>query len=483
MFKKFLSVCRLIQEFLAFFCKKFLGATYQKIIGICFLVFTFPLISISTTMNHRLVSSAPLQYKQIDYSEQRLSFEIEPWFSEMFNPEHTMENLGINGKSSMILNELGFRDINPQYVLLESMDSDYTSLMDLNPDLFMVGALLHFYRQYEYIFFDIKTAILYCKTIINVEEAGGGNGSLQDSIGQTIYNAYDAFTQADWKYAKFGDANSVTGLDNIQLTIGSSTQLGSISSDQCNFYVAGFALIEIPTGTGTKSEWLFEPQVGTNHWAFGFGTDFMACTHHEVSVVFGGNYRYILGNWETRSFDLIMNGQWSRYLGIELIEDLDTGLIVPGAQGINLFTQDALIDGKNQVNVYARVQKKIEACLFEFSYNFFYNQQETITKIDTIETGYGIFNVSSGSGDTTASTATIAQANPVADIAPVTLVTNDLDLASGAAGQWISNTFAFRLQTVKEPYTYGFGGSIDFANSAQAISTWSIWANFEVLFS
>src|SRR3989338_2910922 len=103
--------------------------------------------------------------------------------------------------------------------------------------------------------------------------------------------------------------------------------------------------MEIPTGTGTKSEWLFEPQVGTNHWALGFGADFMALIHKDFSFVFGGNYRYIFGNWETRSFDLTSNGQWSRYLGIELIADLSTGPTIPGAQGINLLTQNAFING------------------------------------------------------------------------------------------------------------------------------------------
>ena len=127
------------------------------------------------------------------------------------------------------------------------------------------------------------------------------------------------------------------------------------------------------------------------------------------------------------------------------------------------------------------MQKKFHTCLFEFSYNFFYNQKEIINKIDTIETGYGIFNVHSGSGNTTASTATIAQYNVTSDTTPVVLATDDLDLVSGAAGQWMSNAFAARLQTIKGPCTYGLGGSVDCASSTQAISTWSVWFNFEIL--
>ncbi len=441
----------------------------KKIICVGLLSCAFSLHSISTVMNHRLISSAPLQYKQIDYSENQMSFEIEPWISSMFDPKHTMENLGINGQSGITLNESGFGDINPEYILLGPTNHDYTSMMHLTPELSMFGVLLHFYKQYEYIFFDIKTAVLNCKTIINIQEAGSNDGVIPDVQNNILYNAYDAFTQSDWKYGKIGNSNNVTGLDNIQLTIGSSTHIKSFSSEHYKIFVAGFTLMEFPTGSGTKSEWLFEPQVGTNHWAFGFGGDFMALTNEDISVVAGGNYRYILSNWETRSFDLINNGQWSRYLGIELIADLPAEPIIPGAQGINLCTQDALIDGRSQANAYARVQKKYESCLFEFSYNFFYNQQEVISQTNIIETGYGIFNVYSGDGGTTASTATIDQYNVIADTSPVTLVTSDLDLISGAAGQWMSNSFAARLQTVQGSCTYGLGGSVDFANTAQAI--------------
>ena len=461
----------------------------KNIIKVGLLFFAFPLTSISTTMNHRLVSSAPLQYKQIDYFENLTSFEIEPWYSKMFNPEHVMENLGINEQSSVMLNELGFGDINPQYILLENADNSYTSMMNLTPELYMFGALLHFYKQYEYVFFDIKTAILHCKTIVNIEEGGGGDGNLQNITGETIYNAYDAFTQDNWKYGKLGDVKRKTGLDNIQLTLGLSNQnksiiqiMESLPSSKLNIYLAGFALMEIPTGTGTKSEWLFEPQVGNNHWSFGFGTDFMALTSYDISVVVGGNYRYILSNWEIRSFDLTNNGQWSRYLDTQLITNLSTESTTSKLQGINLFTQEALIDSKNQINIYTRMQKKHKSWLFELGYNFFYNQKETISKVNNIENDYGILNVDSNNSNTTASTATIGQAIPIADQTPVTLTTNDLDLSSGAAGPWTSNTFAFRLQKAKGSCAYGFGASVDIASSAQAISTWSLWANFEILF-
>lgn len=455
------------------------------------LLFVSPVASISTMMNHRLVTSSPLQYKQIDYAHKSLSLEVEAWASGMFDPTHTMENLGIDGQSHMILSQEGYGDFNSELILLgiASETPNYLSTVVLTPELMMYGELFHFYKQFEYIFFDIKTALISARSIVNIEEFDGGDGAMSDFNNQVLYNAYDAFTQNDWDYGKFGQAQKITGFDNIQIMLGSSTDMQSFSSDSCKSFIAGFGIIEIPTGAGSQAEWLFEPQVGTNHWAFGFGGDYMLLADNGFSLVTGGNYRYMLKNWETRSFDLKNNGQWSRYLALDTIAGLSASTPVgtegpvPGLPGINLFTQDALIEGRGQLNVYARLQKRFESCLFEMSYNYFFTQKETINTVDTIAPGFGIYNSETGGGVSTSHLAKISQRNVALDNPPVTLITSDLDLVSGAASQWASNTIAARLQRIQEHCTYGIGGSVDLAASAQAISSWSVWFNVEILLS
>ena len=454
----------------------------RKIILMGLLIFGSELYPYSTIMNHRTVTSAPLQFKQMDYSDKSLSFEMEAWASGLFHPDHVMENLGINGQSSMQLNQLGKGDFNPQNILLAAAGNipNYASTLNFEPELKMFGGLLHFYKQFENVFFDIKTAILNCQTKLTLRELGGDNGGMALPDGEIIHNALQAFTQSDWEYGKIGRSRSVTGLDNIQLMLGSSTEMSSFSTENCKQYVAGFLLLEIPTGQGSKAHWLFEPQVGTNHCGLGFGTDFMVVAENGFSLVAGGNYRYIFSAQERRSFDLMPNGPWSRYLGLQEISELGSGPVAP-LPGINLFTQDATIDGRSQVTLYGRLQKRFEKCLFELSYNYFYTQQETISDVDVIASDFGVYQVSSGGGVSTAHLATIAQRYSTLDNPAVTLVTTDLDLTSGAAKHWVSNTLAARLQRVHDSYTYGIGGSADIAASLQAISTWSVWLNFEVL--
>ena len=163
----------------------------KKIFAMFLIGCGFELNSISTVMNHREVSSSPLLYKQNDYADKSLSFEIEPWVSEMFDPQHTMENLGIDGKSIMRLDQLGSGDINPELILLGSSNADanYHSSLTCTPQLLMYGALVHFYKQFEKVFFDVRTALIKCRTIVELDERQGDNGGLNGPNGDTIYNA------------------------------------------------------------------------------------------------------------------------------------------------------------------------------------------------------------------------------------------------------------------------------------------------------
>jgi len=458
----------------------------KKIVLIVQLMSAAGLCALSSTMNHRLMTTAPLLYKQIDYTHKNLSIEFEPIVAGSFSPEHTIANITPNGSWHLSLNQQGLGDINPAWLFLGSKNGliDYDSTLVLTPTQQQYGLLFHTYKQFEYAFFDVRTSLIQSKSSINLHEIGGGNGGLVNYDGVVITDALQAFTQNDFEYGKIGVAPEVIGFENIQVMFGASGKIGTLKEDTIPL-LAGFILFEVPTGAGTTAEYLGQAQVGTNHWGFGFGFDCMIAQDNEFSIVLGGNYRHFIGNWETRSFDLTENGPWSRYLLVEPLDNF-TNIIAPSVIGypaINILTQQAFINGRNEINVYARLEKKFQGCLFELSYDFFYNQAESIEKVNAIPSGYGIYALNTAGGITTSSSAKINEYPTIdqQDYYPVQLVTSDLNLASGAAGLWMSNTIAARLQRVQSWYTYGIGGSVDCAMSAQAISNWSVWANFEIL--
>lgn len=452
---------------------------------------TFSLFALSSTMNHRLVSSAPLLYKQIDYFQEQVSIEFEPFVSGSFDPGHITKNLTPQSKLSLLLDQQGSGDINPAWLFLGSsnMNLNYSSYLMFDPSMQMDGLLFHCYNRFKNLFFDLRTSLLQSKTHLRLQEFGGDNGGLKNNDNQIIYNAHDAFAQEAYQFGKIGFPQKLIGFDNIQIMFGVAHHIPAIlQGAETEFYGAGFGIIEVPTGAGTRAEWLFEPQVGTNHWAFGIGFDFMALNNvNGFSCVVGGNFRHAIANWETRTFDLTQNGPWSRYLLVEPLATIGQLSLTVGMPAINILTQQALLEGRNQITAYVRLQKNFRESLFELAYNFFYQQAESISRVSPIPQGYGIYALSTAGGTSTASTATLNQ--NLTEIAllqdfpnPVELTTQDLNLSSGAAGMWISNTVSARLQRIKKYYTYGVGAAVDLAATSQAISAWTIWANLEILF-
>ena len=443
------------------------------------------LSAITSNMSHRVMGTSPVLYRMMDYSKHQACLEVEPIFSRMYESSHVNNNIIIDSKNSLIFDQQGGGDINPTWLNLMSnnINADYKSTVTFTPNLSQSGALFHWYDQFDNnLFFDVKTALVQCKTEIEINEVGGGNGLIPG-----IINAQQAFTQSDWNYGKIGQANHVVGLDNIELRLGKVARCTSHASSY-DMFVAGFAIIEAPTGSGTKAEWLFEPQVGTNHWGLGFGFEALVSGDDDLKFMVAGNYRYLIPSWETRSFDLLGNGQWSRYLSVQDTYGLPTAPATLGLPGINFFTQQAYINGRSELNIYTRLQKEFKSSYFEVSYNFLCVQQETIGAIKAVTPGYGVYALTGPAGGpggvTTASTAHINQDIPSLDPlgSPVAVTTDRFDKKSACAGTYASNTLAARLEIQNKNIIYGFGASIESALSAAAISTWSVWAQFGFLF-
>lgn len=454
----------------------------KLVICILSLYASHSIYAITSTQSHRVMATSPLLYKMIDYSKEQTSYEIEPIYSSMYDGTNTAANLIISGSETITLSQQGNGDINPAWLNLMSNNSlaNYSSTVTFNPALSLGGVLLHWYEQYEKTFIEIKTALLQCKSQISITELGGGNGLIPG-----ILNAQQAFTQDDWNYGKIGQENHVVGLDNIEIRFGGVTQSENDSPNH-DFFITGFGIIEAPTGTGTKSEWLFEPQIGTNHWGIGLGFEALLSSDDDLKFMVAGNYRYLIPNWETRSFDLLGNGQWSRYLSLQDIYGLPDAPATLGTPGINFLTQQAYIKGRSQVNLYARLQKHFNNSYLEASYNFFCLEQERIGDISEIAANYGIYAMTGsstgGGGVTTSSNATINQDVTSLDPVPVPVTTNLFNKLSASAGTYATNMVTVRFEIVNNDIVYGFGGSIESGLSDSSLSTWSVWAKFELLF-
>lgn len=457
----------------------------KKIVSIIFLLSSYQLSAITSALTTRPLSTSPLFFTMSDYSKKQAFIEGLPFYTSLYDTNQITNNIILDSKSTLIFDQQGNGDLNPAWLNLISDNSAayYHSNVTFVPSQSQAGIFLHYYQEYANFFVDIKAAVVESITQIAITEQGGGNGSIAG-----INNALQAFTQESWEYGKIGQKNQDTGVANIQILLGGSKQIAP-KTDSFDIFFAGFGVIEVPSGTGAASEWLFQAQVGTNHWGLGFGAETLMVSHDGINFMIGGNYRYLLPAIETRSFDLQGCGQWSRYLSVQNLYGLPTAPETLGLPGINFFTLPAEILGRSQVNFYTRLEKQIGHCGFELSYNFFHTQQESIGKIKNMIPGYGIYALTGPSGGTggvtTASKAQINQDTPALDPIgnPVELTNATLDIFSACAQSYTTNTLNFDMQRVEDTYVYGFGASIEVAASVGGISSWAVWAKFEYLFS
>lgn len=457
----------------------------KKLVSILLLACSNNLLAITSALTMRPLSTSPLYFTMNDYSKKQSFIEGLPFYVSMYDQAQITNNIILNSKSTLIFDQQGRGDLNPSWINLISENSNtyYHSEVKFIPAQSQTGLFLHYYQEHKNFFIDIKTAIVHATTKISIEERGTQNGSLSG-----INNALQAFTQPSWNYGKIGQSNQATGLANIQILMGGSLQIAH-ATEAFDIFLANFAVIEVPSGTGAASPWLFAAQVGTNHWGLGYGTEFLMSSDTGMKFMIGGNYRFLLPAIETRSFDLIGCGQWSRYLSVQNLYGLPNAPETLGLPGINFFTQPAEIKGRSQINAYTRLEQQIGKCGFELSYNFFYTSPETIGSIKEMIPGYGIYAITGPTGGTggitTASKAHINQDTPLLDPVgnPVELTSAMLDKSSAQAQSYTTNTLNFDIQRVEENYIYGFGTSIEVAQSIGGISSWAVWLKFEYLFS
>jgi hypothetical protein len=449
---------------------------------ILFLLSGSSLYGITSNTNYRITSTNPLFFTFVDHQAKKSGYEIAPFFSSMYHAQQANQNLILKSKNTITLDQGGFGDFNPSWINLvgNTQEAYYHSDVTFKPHVSQGGMLFHGYAESDSLYCDIKTAILETKSKITISEVGGNNG-LNDGIS----NAEEAFSQSDWNFGKIGQSNQVIGLDNIQIEVGTTKKFLQAK----NTFVSFFGLVEAPTGTGSQAEWLLEAKVGTNHWGLGFGTQTNSQLPDGLQIFTGMNYRYIFGAYETRSFDLLNNGEWSRYLGLQDTYGLPNSPDAYPLPGINFLTQQAHILGRSQLNIYGSIEKKFgNAGKFTLGYNLFYSEQEQIDEIAQLTPGFGVYALTGSSGgaggSATASHAQIYEASPTQDalLYPVAITVDQFDKRSACAGTMISHRFSTSLERVTDTYSYGFGANIDPALLSDGISTWAVWGKFEYFF-
>lgn len=395
----------------------------------------------------------------------------------------------INHECSMSVQENGSGNIDSLWFqVISAPGSYYSSALSFSPVQKTYGALLYFaWALCEDIALTINTAFVQRKNNMRICETNISG----DELGQVPGNATisQAFMNPTMYYGRICGTQSKGGVDDLQIKL-----LKNFKPCDESLFWDIYALLGIPTGRGSRAQYLFEPLVGSNHVQFGLGLnaeksfEFDMC--NRFSLYGELKWRYGFKATETRSFDMTPNGQWSRYM----LFTTPTASAIP-FPAINNLTCTADVTPRNSLDVLLAAHVEQSSFSFELGYNFWYRQAERLCPRMQLAAvgiadlvGIAQLNSSTPVTVTTSSMATISEGvypnqYQMPRDAAYTLVTpENINARSGTQAASFINAIFGSIGYSFDCVDLGINASYEGAARNSTASVVSVWANIDVHF-
>lgn len=379
----------------------------------------------------------------------------------------------------MSVQENGSGNIDPLWFqVISSDDTFYSSKLRFCPKRQTYGALVFFETQLPCNFLiSVNTALVTAKNSMHLRETNIHN--LGTGMYETVTQSLASTKRC---YGKICGIHTKTGLDDIQIK---AMKHFSYSVSSLDIY----ALLGIPTGAGSKAQYVLEPLVGSKHVQLGLGAYYYrdlytsACAH--VSFASELKWRYGLAGTERRLYDLKKNGQWSRYL--LFVHESDKNAPYFASNNLALKTK---VTPRNSLDFYCAFHACHDNWHAELGYDFWFRNQEKTCIACPFVQNVGIADLVgiAALDPKSASTARIAQSvqpgnnQIVSDTSFIPVTTHDINLHSGAAPQSISNSFYGSLAYKNHHVQIGVSAAYEFGHRVNAPDNVYGWVNFDMEF-
>lgn len=419
---------------------------------------------------------------------------LTPLYQQSFNESKNAPYYLLNGKECITFDQAGCADVNPLWLdLVSGDDTNYRSKVSVDPRQSIYGMHVALFAHLDRLCSGLWTAFA-CAPIgirhaIHLQE-NNPDGAV--GIVPGITNAIDALTNQQLQSNRFNRCSMVaSGLDDIQLKLGWN-HYSRDNEQHGGLYLVG----TIPTGDKRCNRYVFQPHVGTRNGAFGFGINGDAIVRRssrwgDVHYMTDLKYRYLFTANERRSFDLCINGPWSRYLQVVSADQPSNP--VSGSAGC--FIARARVTPRSQVEWWNALHMNKARHHVECGWNLWVRQAEKI-RLCGARCDKGIYDLGADAQrqnahheqvrqPISASRATISQSvfPPCAVISDTAFTSiGEFNIGSGAQPTSISNTlyaaYSYDATLGNTPTFFGLGFSLELGTKAQAFSSWSIWGKW-----
>lgn len=392
----------------------------------------------------------------------------------------------INHKCSLNVQENGSGDVDSLWFnVIAPTGTFYSSELSFKPKRQTYGAVLYFAAQLPCNFqVAITTALVTARNSMHLCEStieNPGTCPGYATLTQSFANCSRIFGRIDGTHKK-------TGVDDVQVKL-----IYEACKNDC-FYWDMYGLVGIPTGEGSKAYNLFEPLVGSKHAQLGLGTDaqwnIMERDCWSWTLLGEAKYRYAFKADEYRSFDLLPNGQWSRYM--LFVNASDPYSFYPA---INNLTFQTKVTPRSSFDLYLATHANYNAWNFEIGYDFWYRSAEKVALCCAqLPNNVGIADLKgiAEQNPHSASTANISQGilagtnQMVSDTTFIPVTMSDINCISGAAPRGISNSvygsIGYKFERDCYDLQIGLNASYEGGSNVNTPDNVSTWLNVDLYY-
>ncbi|MBD3232004.1 hypothetical protein GF322_05105 [Candidatus Dependentiae bacterium] len=368
----------------------------------------------------------------------------------------------------------------------------FSSKIKVSPKFKQFGTTFFLHKKIsKYFFLSAYFPFVQVETNMRLQEYDKENERIPADVNRenlnTIHNAYEGFNNPLMKYGKIGNYwKHLAGLADIKFEAGANLKIKK------NHQLDIFANVTIPTSHTPKAEYVFEPLIGNaGHWGLGCGLNLDLKLFKKLNFINKLDYLYLLQETEKRSFDLISNGPFSRYMLATNNKVSDRPIPL-----INYLTKDVDVTPGSSISWLASLHYAHRSFDFEIGYNFFYRQEEDVSLKHPWEEEIGIavyldnnleaFLTSYNEVHPNYNQTSINSSIAVDAAAPFAVIeASNINVSSSKHPSVCTNklygTIGYRLNWNDNILGFNIGGSYEIASSNKLLSLWQIWFGTNLL--
>lgn len=432
---------------------------------------------------------------------------VMPFYQESTNPTGLARFFFPDNKTELVVKDAsatGDKDISADWLGIQSYGDAFESKIKIRPTYKSFGAVVHHHKRFAALpraWFTILLPFVEAQSKLNFTEFDKKNempaftdyenpspppSNLFNKITvNTFGNAIEALGNPFFKYGKFTTAlQKVAGLADIHLR-------GGYDIVHWKHILSGLYLgLTIPTSFRPKNEFIGEPVLGNGgHFAIGGGKhtnlEITFKGNHALNIISNLDYYYLLPNTQWRSFDLVSNGPWSRYLRVVQERILNSAGVTANDffshPGINFFTKPMRVTPRSTVNFLFATHYNKQDFHLECGYNFWWRDSEKVRLKNSWGEKIGI---SSFTPKETQNDATIATNRADSSGVFETIPESNLNIKSAAHPSSLSHkvylTTGSDVMWKGHPFAFYGGGAYEFASSNRTLDQWSLWGMLHV---